>query len=569
MIKTPAMERYRPLVLPLLVVLFVATRLGIVHSTGHLFFHIDAAEYGIFRGLRLYLDTPFLDLVLDREQRFRFALGMAGVADGGLHASLILSGLLVHLAVVEWDLPMSTLTLRHLAIGVSTTGLVVWLLRLRASLGDGGAIARRVALLWLLAPVMFLKMSVLYWGTHEMVVVLYALFIGLFGGWIGRPGGLLWSGVRAAVVGGAGSVAMAANTSLILPVAFFGLWIAAEAVYTAIRNRRRGAALVLFFGMGLAGVGSFFAVWQRLCQVEALATIGLTPNIFANDKLNHIEGTASLMGPEHWFMSLRTCVTLWPMMAVAVWVLVAAWRRRRPGQGGIDLGPSPHPFVVFSATYLLVCWFAISCLPFAYSVPPNLFIERYTAHLYPVGFVLLAWGSIALPFRLGRLRLGTVALGLWLLLFLPTPLSMIDLGNLDAGRRFDGVRIYFTTFGGDTASEAPPAKWTRFGQASDSFVRGMAVLRVYQKVTYWGWRTPSEVAGMDHAGALKHLPGDFSYDMTAEDFDRADYFRGAGYGFRLVLPKGREQFLEGVWEHFPEEAGWIRQGYAMDPYALD
>jgi hypothetical protein len=74
---------------------------------------------------------------------------------------------------------------------------------------------------------------------------------------------------------------------------------------------------------------------------------------------------------------------------------------------------------------------------------------------------------------------------------------------------------------------------------------------------------------MNHAGALTHLPGDLSYDMTAEDFDRADYFRGAGYGFSLVVPKGREQFLEGVWEHFPEEAGWIRQGYAMDPYALD
>jgi hypothetical protein len=146
---------------------------------------------------------------------------------------------------------------------------------------------------------------------------------------------------------------------------------------------------------------------------------------------------------------------------------------------------------------------------------------------------------------------------------------MIDLGNLEAGRRFDGVRIYFTTFGGDTASEAPPADSMRFGKASDSFVRGMAVLRVYQKVTYWGWRTPGEVAGMDHGSALEHLPGDLSYDLSAPDFDRADYFRGAGYGFRLVLPPGREQFLEGVWEHFPDEAEWIREGYAMAPYALD
>ena len=561
------LQRFQAATLPLLVVLFVASRLAIVHSTGHLFFHIDAAEYGIFRGLRLYLDTPFLDLVFDREQRFRFALGMAGVADGGLHASLVISGLLAHLAVVEWDLPLSTITLRHLAIAVSTSGLVIWLLRLRASLDDGGAIARRVGLLWLLAPTMFLKMSVLYWGTHEMVTVLFALFIGLFGGWIGRPADWGLSVVRAGVVGASGAAAMAANTSLILPVAFFGLWIAGEAAWAAYREGSRGGAVGLLIGMGGTGISAFLGTWFRLCEVEALATIGLTPNIFANDKLNHLDGASSLMGPEHWLLSLRTCVTLWPMMAVAAWVLVLAWRRR--SRAATTLGSGPPSFVVFSAAYLLVCWFAISSLPFAYSVPPDVFIERYTAHLYPVGFVLLAWASLQASFRLGRLRTGDVALALWLLLLVGTPLSMIDLGNLEAGRRFDGVRIYFTTFGGDTASEAPPADSMRFGMASDSFVRGMAVLRVYQKVTYWGWRTPGEVAGMDHGSALKHLPGDLSYDLSAPDFDRADYFRGAGYAFRLVLPPGREQFLEGVWENFPEESEWIRQGYAMDPYALD
>jgi hypothetical protein len=224
---------------------------------------------------------------------------------------------------------------------------------------------------------------------------------------------------------------------------------------------------------------------------------------------------------------------------------------------------------VFCAAYLWACWFAISCLPFAYAVPPTLFIERYTAHLYPAGFVVLAWASIAALPRIKGVRLGSIGLVLWVFLFLPVQLRMIDLGNLEAGRRYDGVRIYFTTFGGDTSSEAPPAERLRFGAASESFIQGMALLRAYQKVTYWGWRTPAEIVGFDHASALKHLPGDLSYDMAADGFDRADYFRGAGYALRVVLPPSRQGYLEGVWEHFPEESAWIREGYAMDPYALD
>jgi len=553
-------SRLRVFILPALVVLFVATRLGMVHTTGHLLFHIDAGEYGIFKGLRLYLDTPSWEVLADREQRFRFALAMAQVADGGLHTTLVLAGFLAHIAVVEWGWPLGTITIRHLAVIVSTTAFLVWTLRLHRSLGDGGRLAWRVGLLWLAAPPMFMKLSVLYWGTHEMVILLYALFIGALGGWVGNARGPVLSFLRATLIGSLGAVAMAANTSLILPCAFFGLWLSGESVWGAAKSRGWKTATLTFVGMATGGVVSFGTTWWLLCKIEVLATLGLTSDVFSNDKLNHLEGSASFMGPEHWWMSLQTCSNLWPLMAAAACVLFVSWRRR--GSEDPALLP-PHAFVQFCATYLFVGWFAISCLPFAYGVPATVFIERYTAHLYPVGFVAFAWVAMDLLPRVRGVRLGNLLLVAWLVVYLPGQFVMIDLGNLEAGRRYDGVRVFFTTFGGDTASESPPNDRLRFGDKSESFIRGLGLIQSYQRITYWGWKTPGEAAKFDHAGGLWHLPGERNYDLEAEDFDRADYFRGAGFAYRLVFPPSRKGELDAVWDRFPDETPWILEGYEM------
>ena len=236
-------SRRRLMALAAVVLLFVVGRLLVVTSTGHLLFHLDSAEYGILRGIRLYLDGSTLDVLLDANTRLRFGLSTTLVADTGLHGTLVLAGLLLHFVVTTFDAPIATHTLRVLAVCVSTTALVVWL-RVLWRAFPKSSVPVYYALLVLAAPPMLWKLSVLFWGTHELVLFLHALMLLAFAGWVGKPSETVQSAVlRSLALGAVGAVAMAANTSLALPAAMLGLWVAGEAVWHA-RERVGRAALL-------------------------------------------------------------------------------------------------------------------------------------------------------------------------------------------------------------------------------------------------------------------------------------------------------------------------------------
>ena len=557
--------RARRFVLPVLVVFFVAARLAIVHSTGHLLFHLDAGEYGIFRGLRLFLATPVQDILFDHEVRFRFGLAMVTTGDTGLHVSLVLAGLMTHIAVTELDWPVATLTLRHLGLGVSTAAFLLWLVRLWRSADDGGALARRFALLWLVAPPLFMKVTVLFWGTHEQVVFWYALFLVLLGGWIGKPQGLAGSLLRALTVGALGAALMAINTSLILPASFFGVWIALEATRRSWRERGRVWGALSLGALAAAGVGGFLGAWRWLTSLEVLATLGLEPSVFSNDKLSHIEGADSLVSPSKVWVAFNESQELWPAMAAAIWVLAAAlWRRRKHREEQ----PADRPLVQYCAAYLLVGWLAVAVMPFAYEEGTEKFFLRYTAHLHPIGFVVLAaWTMGAWP-RFKSFKVRSLALAVWVVLWLPGQLAMIDLSNLEAGQRYDGVRPFFATFGGDTHLESPPLERVKHGGVSDEFAKGLGVIRAYQ-IGYWGWNNPDVARSLIHYKILPGFAGNHAIDVEAPGFDKPDFYRGMGYTMRLIMPPGHEEQLEALWQQLPQESGWLQEGYELSPEDLE
>ena len=556
--------RRRLVALATVVALFVVLRYLMVTTTGHLLFHLDSAEYGILRGIRLYLGQSTFDVLSDPETRLRFGLSCTLVADTGLHGTLVLAGLLTHWAVTALDAPIATVTLRMLAIGVSTAALVAWL-RTLARAFPKSPVPLVFAVLVLAAPPMLMKLSVLFWGTHDLVLAIHAFVLLVFAGWIGSPARSLPAhAARAALVGAAGALCMAANTSLALPSAFLGLWLAGEATWAARATPRRAGLVALV--MAVFGVGALVGTWMGLVNIEALEAIGLQEALFANDKLEQISGAASLHGPSWWWRLARPkTMELYPALFVSAWVLVRALRRAR--SGAPPEGPQDHPFVLFCAAHVVLGLVVIMALPFAYTGTPDLrFTPRYTAVLHPLGLVVVAAWLVGVAPVVGRVRVGAVLLATWVAVFLPGQLGMIDLANAGASSRYDGTLIYYAPLHGQEVG--PPAARTKLGGASRSFLLGMGLLIKYQQFDYWDWRTPSEARSLEHPEMLARYM-DLRRDLLrGPDFDRAEFFRGAGYASRIVFGLDGHGLLATTLVRFPEEAPWLEEGWAMSPEAL-
>jgi hypothetical protein len=547
------------------VLLFVVGRLLVVTSTGHLLFHLDSAEYGILRGIRLYLDGSTLDVLLDANTRLRFGLSTTLVADTGLHGTLVLAGLLLHFVVTTFDAPIATHTLRVLAVCVSTTALVVWL-RVLWRAFPKSSVPVYYALLVLAAPPMLWKLSVLFWGTHELVLFLHALMLLAFAGWVGKPSETVQSAVlRSLALGAVGAVAMAANTSLALPAAMLGLWVAGEAVWHARERVGRAALLGGVFAVG--GIGALVGAWTGLVSVEALDAMGLEQSLFANDKLEQVAGASSLHGPSWWWRLARPkTVELYPALAASTWVLVRgvgrAWTGATDDEEAVD-----HPLIRFFAAHVWVGLIAIMALPFAYTGTPELrFTARYTAVLHPMGVaVVAAWLAGRVPTVKGR-RLRPLLVVVWIAAFLPGQLQMIDLANLKASDRYDGTLIYYAPLMGQEVG--PPASRTKLGGASHSFLIGMGLLVKYQQFDYWSWRPPGEARALDHGEMLKRYMELRSDWVSRPDLDRAEFFRGAGYASRIVFGDGGRALLNSTLERFPDDADALLRGWDTTPADL-
>jgi len=545
--------------LALIVAAFVAARWLMVSTTGHLLFHLDSAEYGILRGIRLYLDQSTVDLLLQSQPRLQFALSTTLVADMGLHGTLVLAGLLAHFAVTAFDAPLATTTLRTLAIVVSTAGLIAWLRTLTRAF-PRGPVPVYFALLVLVAPPMLMKLSVLFWGTHELVVVLHAFFVLAFLPWIVSPArSLRGAALRAAVVGIAGAAVMAANTSLVLFAALLGLWLAGCAAWEVRGTPRRAAGVLVV--MAVVGAGALALSWFGLSKFETLAAMGLDASLFANDKLDQMSGTSVLRGPAAWMKALPNTKELWPALFGSAWVLGRA-ALRRPATS-----PEDHPLVRFCAVQVVLGLVIIMSLPFAYTgAPEQHFTPRYTAVLHPMGLVVVAaWIAGRVPSVRG-LPLRPLLLGAWVWVFLPGHREMIDPTTPDAAERFDGTLLFYAPLHGQEVG--PPASRTKLGGASHSFLLGMGLLTQYQQFNFWSWRTPEEARALDHAEMLRRLMEGRKEHLAGPEFDRWDFFRGAGYALRILLGPARGTHLQPVLRAFPDETRALVAGWETTPEDL-
>jgi len=533
-----------------LLLLFVADRWALAATHAHLLFHADRAEYAYYGAFAYDLDRSTLSLLTEADGRHRLLTRSAAVGDMGLHGTTTIAGLLVHFALAELGADVSTWTLKRLAIAVSTATLALWLLLLaRAWRAPGPVLV--FGLLFVFAPLPLVKLNLLLWGTHEVVLLLHALALVGVAALLARPPRPRRAAVEAAVFGAAAALLFALNFSLLLFLAFAGAWLAVRAGRSADRRR-----LAVGLGVAATGLAAFALAWAALTSIGELHDLGYRAWPLANPRVGEVTG--GWYGPLAWARGvLPVAPGLVPGLVCAVWLLVEARRTEARGAAG-------HPLTLLLAGYLLFGWVMVASLPMGWLVGdgPPVFQHRFAAHLYPVALaVVAAWCASR-----RRRGAGVAALALLLVVGLAGQLRATDSASVEVLARWDGAALYCELRGEDCRDI--PRERFRMGGASPWFLRGLALLTRFQKLEQLDW--------IDR-GRLEETPIEAQVASWIEETwqpgtvppARREFLRGIGYALRLLYPPDDVQQLEPIWRALGEEAVEVKRGYDLDPASLE
>lgn len=548
-----------------LLLALVIDRWWIHLCSGHLLFHVDGAEYYYLRALAPFSERSTGSLLMDYHDRRFFLRSFAQVADLAFHGSTMPPGVLLHALQDKAGLPWSTGTLKGAALAYATVSVTLWLALLGGLWRSPGA-AWRFAALALLGPAVYVKLNLVHWGTHEQVMVWHAAFLLAVGVWLrgegGAPGnaGLVRALATAAGVGLACALLALLNYSLLLPGLFTLAWITVGGAHSRFKDQ--GIPRMVAGGAGLLAVGAVALALGLgvLARIDLLESVGFSAALWRDDKMDEAMTLASFHGP--WQAVSGMGLGAWsllPAVGVAVSVLVARFRRKA----------CPTP-LLFLSTYLLVAGAAIAVLPVAYD-EFGVWRPRFLAHLWPVSFAVIAlWCAAADDWLRRGVLVGVLAAGL------PVQWARLDLANLGAGSRYDAARLFELTY--DEEGVLPPSK-LRLSGVSRDFLVGYGILRSYQSMEYWRWTPPRRAARMDHAAILSQYPGApglpepeggggtgrLDAALAAEGIDPDEFYRGAGYAYRVLLPPSRSRHFDDVVAAFPGHADALRDGYASEP----
>lgn len=524
------------LVIPALLVAFVALRWAQVSSSGHLYFHLDRGEYGLLLTVARFSrwDTTFL--VTDPTFAPAFFADAIAIGDTGTHGTLATTTTVLHALVADGPLRYSTATLRGVALASATLALLLWssLLALR---WRAPAFAAAFVLCWTLGPAAWAKLNVLCWGSHEQIALLFAMFaFALAPGPAGAPRG------APVAVGLALALALYLNTLLLLPTAALALVVALQgpggASVGSVLLRGAQSALVAILG------ARALLLWPPLAKLRA------DPVTRRFDRLQALVdgGIVRWPGPEAHHGLTEAFLPLAPALCVAGIVLARAGAPRPPE-------PLRRP-LLWAATSLLLCSLGLVLAPPAYD-ERGAFVVRYALLLYPFAFVLIAGclsGDIAAPRPLRAL-----AVALSLLPGLRANAALVDLGNLGAARRWDGVLPF--ALANEEGNNLPLSR-TPHGGAPLPFHRGVATqLSGVQSMDYFRWKTAGELRAVDLRRALEHSVSEAA--RQGEGPARTAFLEGVGFALSVQVPSARRGTLIPSIPGDPQEVAAIETGYAL------
>jgi hypothetical protein len=549
-----------------LLVALVIDRWWIHLSSGHLLFHVDGAEYFYLRAMAPFAERSTGSLLTDFHDRRFFLRSFAQVADLAFHGSTLLPGVVLHVLHDKLGVAWSASTLKGAALGYATLTVVLWMALLGWIWRTPGAVWRFGALA-LLGPAVFVKLNLLHWGTHEQVMMWHAAFLLAVGVWLRGDGdtpgatGLVRALVRAAALGASCALLALLNYSLLLPGLFTLAWIAVRDAHAY--GKERGLPTIVGAGgasLAVGGVTLAAGLWI-LAQIDLLEAVGFTAALWRDGKMDEAMSVSSFHGP--WDAVRGLPLGTWSLLpgaavAATVWV-TRLWRRDRP---------IPATPLLFLSAYLLAAGLAIAVLPVAYD-ELGVWRPRFLAHLWPVAFGVIAlWCAQREDWLRRGVLIAVLVTGL------PVQWSHLDVGNLGAGSRYDGTRLFELTFDEEGII---PTERLRLAGVSRDFLIGFGVLRSYQSMEYWRWTPPRRAARMDHTAVLRNYPGapglpratavppgvaPLDAAIAAQGLDSAEFYRGVGYAYSVLLPASRSRVFDDLVSDHPGHADALRAGYA-------
>ena len=549
--------------------LVLVDRLLVLGSVGHLMFDVNQAEHGYLAAVIPWIPVHMGDILSDPGLRGRFFHDCVMVGNQ-VHGTLGMAGLATLWGAQVSGGPLSTGLLRSLALLQSSLALILWCWGLGRATRSPRVLLGFCAL-WALAPVVPLKLSLLWWGTHDTVTLVSSAWVALLLPWLARPGRGAGVLPRAAVLGSAGGLVALANHSLLMPVAagllFYVLVVAAGAA-----QRREPRALLVALAAGLLAVACHQAVTRGVLTTGFLEGLGYPREVSPD----HVLGLTGKRGRsflheagDGWRDLEVWRAEVWPVavrqspgeaygpegpVAEAVARLGAVslglglglrflWRvaRRRAG-GGAEAFIGLYLPLAALATGLL----ALRFTPDLGGVPQPQ--PRYFAHLYPFAMAAIALAA-GLPGRLDRARMLLVVWPLWLGAFDHSTLLDLDVLRDRLSVGYEGAPLYFRARPG----RLPPDGWSAWEGVEPAFVDGYAVLEEAQFRQYWRWLEPEE---LEDAHTLQRELGR-ALDRPHED---PVYWHGVGAALRILVPPEREALVRtlpmalGAREHVM--AGW-------------
>ena len=535
--------------------LVLLDRLLVLASAGHLMFDVNQAEYGYLAAVIPWIPVHLWDILTQPGLRGRFFHDCVMVGNQ-VHGTLGLAGLATLWGAQLSGGPLSTGLVRGLALLQSSLALLLWCWGLgratrspRVVLGFCG--------LWALAPIIPLKISMLWWGTHDTVTLVSAAWVALLLPWLARPGRGAGVLVRSAVLGGAGGLVALANHSLLMPVVAGLLFFVFVVGMGAVERRDVRVLVTALLAAGVAFV-CHQAMTRGVLSTGFLEGLGFPRQVSSDHFLGlsgkrgrsflHDAGEGwrdiSVWKAEVWPIAVRQSPgdEYGPSGAVAEMVarlgavglgaglvLRYIWRSLRRKNGG---GAAAFVGLYLPLAALATGFLALRFTPDLGGVPQPQ--PRYFAHLYPFAMAAMALAA-GMRGRFAGPRMLLLVWPLWLGAFdhaqLIDPAVVRD--RLSLG--YEAAPLHFRSRPG----RLPPEGWAAWEGVDPVFLDGYAVLEEAQYRQYWRWLQPAE---LEESRTLQRELG----RTLGQTQDDPVYWHGVGAALRVLVPAEREELVRGL-----------------------
>lgn len=552
--------------------LVLVDRLLILASSGHLMFDVNQAEYGFLGAIVNWLEVPLWQILTVRDQRYRFFHDCIGVGNQ-VHGSLGIGGLVTLMTVKLTGIPLSTSLIRGLGLAQSMLALLLWCRALGASTRSSRVVLA-FCLLWALAPAAPLKISMLWWGTHDTVTLLVSAWAALLLPWMAHPAPPGKNLLRAVAVGAAGGAMTLCNYSLLMPaLGGLGFW-AGAALLRGVAQRDRDQLLAALAGAALAAC-SYVLVVQWILSTGFLNGLGYPQGLNSQHYLflSGKSGQPFLHSVSSgWSDLARWQADLWPVAlrqapgtgyglhaalaeaTVRAGILVLSVGLAARWLWGLT-SPKEHGRAeAWLGIYLILAVIGVGMLSLSTTPDANgggsSPQPRYFAHLYPFAMAVLAVGCAA-PGR--WLRPLLLIWPLWLGLFDHS--RLID-PHLVRDRLLNGyvvelAPLYFH----HRPDRLPPPAYDAWPGASAEFLEGYAVIEGFQFRRYWRWLEPAALHNTHtiQDRLLRKVPDPLP--------SSPDYWEGVGAALRVIVPPTQVDRLSTVLRPVAAHREDILRGY--------